>query len=150
MKIIVSLKEKEIEVAKRIDDLIIGIIEIFWMHVSVSSETVGFNMKEHYIIEILGKRESATMTELSSIFQAPPTTMTSIIDRLVKKDYVKRRHSDEDRRIVLVSLSAKGRVYYRNHRQESIRGWVDLLSGLPDKGEKLIEALEMLKNISIK
>ena len=43
-------------------------------------------------------------------------TLTIAINHLVKKGYVERSRSEEDRRVVLVSLSEKGEKAYFHHR----------------------------------
>ncbi len=44
-------------------------------------------------------------------------TLTIAVNSLVKKGYVERARSEEDRRVVLVSLSEKGKRAYLHHRQ---------------------------------
>lgn len=43
-------------------------------------------------------------------------TLTIAINNLVKKGYVERIRSQEDRRVVLISLSEKGVKAYKHHR----------------------------------
>jgi len=141
------IKDEDLKMGIEIDDLFVGLIEIMWEHVSgayVSSETTSFNITEHYLIELLGKRQDASMSELSRVFHVVPTTMTSIVDRLVKKGYLKRVHSEKDRRVVLVRLSEQGREYYQRHREESVRLFSNLITNLPDKGKKFYKSLRGL------
>ena len=44
-------------------------------------------------------------------------TLTISVNSLVKKGYVDRTRSEEDRRVVLVSLSEKGKRAYLHHRR---------------------------------
>jgi len=136
--------QKEKQMAEKIENTLLGMIEIYLEHISrdyISSETGTFNIFEHFIFEVLGKKDSASMGELARIFHRPATTMTSIIDRLVRKGYLIREYSEQDRRKVLVRFSEKGEQYYQRHRQESLMLWSDILSRLPDKGEKLFQSL---------
>ena len=50
-----------------------------------------------------------TMGELSSLYSVSVSTMTSMVDRLFQNGMLKREQDKNDRRIVLVSLTAKGR-----------------------------------------
>jgi DNA-binding MarR family transcriptional regulator len=50
-----------------------------------------------------------TMTELSRLHGVSFSTMTSMVDRLLQNGLLERLRDDEDRRIVLVRLSAKGK-----------------------------------------
>jgi DNA-binding MarR family transcriptional regulator len=90
--------------------------EILFEHVAEIDED--FDLREHVLLEIVGQRGAVKMSELSSFFFTPLPTMTSIVQRLIEQGYLKRKRSDEDRRIVLISLSSKGVDYYKNHRQE--------------------------------
>ena len=152
-----SLENKTDMLAREIDDLFTNLLEIMWEHISgayISTKTSSLSMIEHYLIEYLGKNDSASMSELSRIFHITPTTMTSIIDRLVKRNYAKRAGLKEDKRVVLVKLSKQGKNYYQIHRRESIESFSNLISKLPDKGSKfyrslkeLNQSLSFLKNI---
>ncbi|PRX27145.1 MarR family transcriptional regulator [Orenia metallireducens] len=105
--------DERINIAERI---LTDFVEIIFEHVSEVDKD--FSIEEHFLIELIGQRESATMSELASFFSTPPTTMTSIVNRLIEKGYLSRCRSEKDRRVVLISLSAKGEEYYRNHKQE--------------------------------
>jgi len=142
-----AIKNETLKLGEEIDDLLVGLLEIIWEHVSmahVSSETISFSITEHYLIEFLGKRKTASMSELSRLFHVVPTTMTSIIDRLMRKGYLNRTQSKEDRRVVLVHLSEKGKDYYHRHREESVQLLSNFLSGLPDNGKKFYKSLREL------
>lgn len=142
------MNQEQRKMAAAIDDLFLRLMEVMWEHISgayVSSETISFNITEHYLMDFLGGREHATMSELSRIFHTPATTMTSIIDRLVRKGYLERGRSDQDRRKVLVKLSKKGQEFYRRHRQESLMIFGNLLSQLPDGGKKFYQSLQDMK-----
>lgn len=57
-----------------------------------------------------GKYQSITMTSLAQGTSVPMSTATGIVDRLVKKGLLKRGKSEEDRRVVTVSLTEGGRA----------------------------------------
>jgi DNA-binding MarR family transcriptional regulator len=50
-----------------------------------------------------------SMSELSALYSVSVSTMTSMVDRLFQNGMLKREQDINDRRIVLVSLTAKGR-----------------------------------------
>jgi DNA-binding MarR family transcriptional regulator len=142
-----EMKDEELKLGAKIDDLFLNLLEIIWEDIAgayVSSETTSFNVTEHYLIEFLGKKGSASMSALCRIFHVVPTTMTSIVDRLVRKGYLKRSHSEEDRRVVLVRLSEQGERYHQRHRSESIQMFSNLLHRLPDNGKNFYESLKGL------
>lgn len=52
---------------------------------------------------------SMPMTRLGSLLQVHPTSITSVIDRLVRQGFVERLRSEEDGRVVLACLTESGR-----------------------------------------
>lgn len=130
-----TLEEK----AAKFDELLISIglqlLKYF------APEGVGLSIKEMLLIEILGNRQSATVTELASVLSQPLTTMTSAITRMVRNGYLERRRIEEDRRVVQVSLSPQGRAFYEQHRQEHIQMAMGLLSALPEEEQDQVIAI---------
>lgn len=109
-----------------------------------------FSFIEHLLIEFLGKESFASMSKLSNFFHVAPTTMTSIVDRLIKKGFLDRRRAQQDRRKVLVTLSEKGKIFYSYHQQKSTENYSLLLSKLPDKGKKFRQDLiDIKRNINL-
>ncbi len=77
------------------------------------------SLQEHYIIEVLGRNEQMTISNLADRVSAPLTTISSTLDRLYDQGFVERERSQEDRRVVEVSLSDKGREFFRANQQET-------------------------------
>lgn len=49
------------------------------------------------------------MMRLGSLLQVHPTSVSSAVDRLVRQGYVERLRRDDDRRVILASLTLSGR-----------------------------------------
>jgi DNA-binding MarR family transcriptional regulator len=81
----------------------------------LASRSANFTIKEMFLINVLGSRQSATMSELAQVLSVPLTAMTGIVARLVKRGYLDRFRTEEDRRVVLVSLSEQGREIFQQH-----------------------------------
>ena len=62
-----------------------------------------------YSLLVLDERGPSTMTELSSEMRLHGTTMTRMVDGLVEKDLAERQADAEDRRVVRVHLTDRGR-----------------------------------------
>ena len=52
---------------------------------------------------------SMPMTRLGSLLQVHPTSVTSAVERLVRQGYAERLRRDDDRRVILASLTDAGR-----------------------------------------
>ena len=50
------------------------------------------------------------MTRLGSLLQVHPTSVTSAVDRLERQGFVERQRQDDDRRVVLASITSSGRA----------------------------------------
>lgn len=61
----------------------------------------------------IGHMRRERMSNLARHLHLTVGTLTNTIDRLVQKGYVQRHRSDEDRRIVEVSLSPKGEDLFK-------------------------------------
>lgn len=68
-----------------------------------------------HVIEAIGMDEAKNMTSVARSLEVTTGTLTIAINSLVKKGYVDRVRSEEDRRVVLVSLSEKGKRAYLHH-----------------------------------
>lgn len=70
-----------------------------------------------HVIEAIGMEEAKNMTSVARSLEVTTGTLTIAINSLVKKGYVDRVRSEEDRRVVLISLSDKGKRAYLHHRK---------------------------------
>ena len=67
------------------------------------------SQQELKALAALGQRQTLTMSELAAILKVPLSTATRMIDKLVVKNLVERKHVKHDRRIVQVAFSKKGK-----------------------------------------
>lgn len=91
------------------------------------------------------KYQTTTMSNLAQGMSVPMSTATGIVDRLVKKGLLKRDRSEEDRRVVTVTLTADGRDLI-----ESLKGHfhhlLDRVRGLLT-GEEFETALTLVRKV---
>jgi DNA-binding MarR family transcriptional regulator len=65
---------------------------------------------QFFVFHALCRGGSMSLGELSEQVCMDPSTLTGIVDRLEKKNYVQRKQNPGDRRSTLVDLTDKGRV----------------------------------------
>ncbi|KUO70025.1 MAG: TrmB family transcriptional regulator [Desulfosporosinus sp. BRH_c37] len=58
---------------------------------------------------IVDRYGEVIMSQISDYINAPLSTTTGLVNRLVKNGYLQRERSDEDRRIVAIQLTDQGR-----------------------------------------
>ena len=98
-----------------------------------------------HVIEAIGIGEPKNMSAIARELSVTVGTLTIAMNSLVKKGYVTRQRGKEDRRVVYISLSEKGKEAYEEHarfHQEMIAGAVSGLS--ENEIEVLIKALTKL------
>lgn len=75
------------------------------------------SITEIHTIEAVGMYGSKTMSEVAQTLNITMGTLTTAVDKLIKKGYMERSRSDSDRRIVNVSLTKRGKLAYRIHEK---------------------------------
>ncbi|MEY8441541.1 MarR family transcriptional regulator [Lactobacillaceae bacterium 24-114] len=73
-------------------------------------------IKEMHAIDAVSMYNHQTISQVANKLHLTPGTMTSMADRLIRKGYLERIRDKEDRRIVRLALTKRGRVLYRAHR----------------------------------
>lgn len=82
-----------------------------------SSEFRDISGNDMHILEAIGVKEPRNMSSVAGTLSVTVGTLTIAINNLVKKGYVSRMRSEEDRRVVLLSLTAKGEKAYYHHQK---------------------------------
>ncbi len=83
------------------------------------------------VLKLLEQFGDLSLSGLSERIRAQNSTVTGIIDRMEREDLVVRERSKEDRRVVYIRLTAKGRDLARDipvEPMEIFRGALDSLS----------------------
>lgn len=70
-----------------------------------------------HVIEAIGLDTARNMTSVAKTLEVTTGTLTIAVNSLVKKGYVDRVRSEEDRRVVLISLSDRGKKAYLHHQK---------------------------------
>ena len=73
-----------------------------------ASEFSDLSRAEISAIMAIGTGRPKTMTHVANILEISVSTLTTTINKLVKKGYVERLRDDKDRRIVKIGLSDRG------------------------------------------
>lgn len=95
--------------------------------------------QEMRYIGVLGGMPSLMMRELADRVNAPVSTATGVVDKLVQKGLARRERVDEDRRIVRVALEEKGRGVYDFMVEMHMKFSREMLAALnPDEREILL------------
>jgi MarR family transcriptional regulator, organic hydroperoxide resistance regulator len=69
----------------------------------------GLTLPQYHLLEALRDADELTVGVLAEAAGVAPPTATRMLDCLMRDGYVTRRHSESDRRSVLISLTPSGR-----------------------------------------
>lgn len=92
-----------------------------------------------HVIEAIGMGEAKNMTSVARSLDVTTGTLTIAMNSLVKKGYVDRARSEEDRRVVLISLSEKGKKAYLHHRDFHDRMINAVVEELTEEEQQVLE-----------
>ncbi len=103
------------------------------------------SVTEIHTIEAIGMYKPRTMTEVSVELNITLGTLTTAIGHLVRKGYVDRKRSEQDKRIVFIKLTKRGKLAYRIHGKFHSDMIKQAIGGLNEQQEEiLVKSLEKL------
>lgn len=73
-----------------------------------ASLTEDLTTRELNLVSFVGGQSKVIMREIADFLNIPLSTATGIVDKLVTKKYLTRKHSEKDRRIVQIELTERG------------------------------------------
>lgn len=103
-----------------INDILVNLFNEIWdieEKALITDQFKDISVNDMHIMEAIGIEKPKNMSSVARLVDVTVGTLTIAINNLVKKGYVMRVRSEEDRRVVLVSLSEKGKTAYEHHRQ---------------------------------
>ncbi len=104
-------------------------------------------MTDMHTIEAIGFNQQRNMTSIAKDLAITVGTLTIAINHLVKKGFVERIRSTKDRRVVLVSLTKKGKAAFRHHIAFHDRMVEEIMEQL--EGDELNVLVRSLQKIDI-
>lgn len=83
----------------------------------ITSEFSDITNNDMHVIDAIGLDSNKNMSSIARELAVTVGTLTISVNSLVKKGYVTRKRSNEDRRVVFISLSEKGVKAYYHHKR---------------------------------
>ena len=105
------------------------------------------SITEMHVIDNIGINRERTMSDTAKDLRITSGTLTTAIDNLIKKGYVVRERSLEDRRVVKIKLTEKGVAAYYSHEDFHKDLVISALQQLDIKEEELL--IKVLTHIDI-
>jgi len=87
----------------------------------ITEEFGDITNNDMHIIEAIGVNEPRNMSMIAHRLSVTVSTLTTNMNGLEKKGYIRRERSSEDKRVVHVLLTEKGRKAFFHHRDFHIK-----------------------------
>ena len=113
----------------------------------ITPEFKDITNNDMHVIDAIGVGTPKNMSSIARELSVTVGTLTIAMNSLVKKGYVVRERSSEDRRVVYISLSEKGKKAYEHHasfHRQMIQGVMEELDG--KELEVLVKTLKHLNS----
>lgn len=134
---------------KKVNDILVN---LFNMVLKMEEEAVkeasskDLSITEIHTLVAIGKGRSKTMTHVANLLGINVSTLTTAINKLVKKGYVERLRDDDDRRIVRIHLTEEGTEAVKAHEAFHNDMISEALSHLPE--EELPKFVSSIDNLN--
>jgi DNA-binding MarR family transcriptional regulator len=115
-------------------------------HVRREDPATGLSAARLSALSVLVYGGPRTLGELATAEQVRPATMTRIAQSLVEDGYARRADDRDDRRVVRLSATPKGRRVMQRGRARRVENLARLLGRLgPDEVARIHEAAELVE-----
>ena len=116
-------------------------------HVVKEVERHGINPVNFMVLELLFNKGPHTIQKISEKLSIPSGSITYVVDKLKKKEFVKREPSPTDRRASNVVLTDKGKSLFKEIFPQHVEVISKNLSFLSN--EEKIQLTELLKRLGL-
>jgi DNA-binding MarR family transcriptional regulator len=94
---------------------------------------------QFFLLTYLSSEEYLTMSDIAKKMGHSTAAATGLVDRLEKLSYVERMHAAEDRRKIMVRITAKGIELVAKMRTEIANDLAGILAGMDEDQAEAVE-----------
>lgn len=105
---------------KKINDILVRLVNEIWeleAKAIITDEFKDITNNDMHVIEAIGLEGGRNMSSVAKRLNITMGSLTTAVNHLVKKQYVDRSRSEEDRRVVLIRLTEKGIAAFKHHAE---------------------------------
>ena len=103
---------------RTINDVLVELINNIWElegNAVITDEFKDITNNDMHVIEAIGIGKGENMSAVAKKLNITLSSLTTAVNSLVRKAYVERQRSSEDRRVVEIRLTEKGEKAYLHH-----------------------------------
>ena len=146
------MKKKELhDYIFRLDNLLPVLIQHFQISDPYKLFGIKITLQQYLALNILIKKGKCMVSDLSKSLGVALSTMTELVNRLAKKQFVKKIKDLKDRRIVWINLTKKGAKIIQEINRKKKKHTLSVLKKLTEKERRLlIDILERISQVAKK
>lgn len=86
-----------------------------------------------FVLRFVAHHEVVNIKTIARALHISSSATTQLVDGLVEKDYLLREHDTHDKRVIILSLSAKAKKQFKAFKKKHVKQLVEAFSALNDK-----------------
>lgn len=105
----------------------------------------GVSDAQCFVLVEIGRKANISVKELAEILRLDKSGISRTVEELVKKGFVERKTSEEDRRYVVLNLTEQGNDRFNKIEHDMNERFKTILDGIPkDKRSQVIESIQLI------
>jgi len=139
---------------ERIVDHLLSLVPLFYRKFMLPGE---FSSQRHMppshtqVLLLLHENGTLAVSEIGKRLAISRPNMTPLLNKLIQEELIERHYSEKDRRVILISLTAEGKLLVNQYQQfilDKLKENFQTLS--EEEREKLIQSLQTIQNLILK
>lgn len=138
-------KNKDQELSLKLFVVLTRTLDAIKKSVEKDIRTYGLNATEFAVLEFIYSKGDQPIQKIGEKVLISSSSITYVVDKLEKKNLLKRVPSPEDRRITFASITEEGKVFMDEIFPKHKKTIAEIMGGLPvDEKENLLSQLKKL------
>ena len=122
--------------AERLADIFTVLQRCFVLNLSKKLARGNVSFPQYCLLGFLREQKELSMSEIAQRMGHTTAAATGLVDRLEKLGYVKRTHGRDDRRKILVQVTASGSTLVGEVREDMISNLLKMMEVLDEQEQK--------------
>ena len=132
--------------ADRVQEVMPVIMKEFMRRQTGDFYKTKITMPQFFVLELLQRLGESKMSDIAKYIGVSTAAMTGIVARLVRANYLIRTSDPQDRRIVMVKLTAKGAAAVKEMLQRRKQATIKIFGVIsPKEREEYLAILERIR-----
>jgi DNA-binding MarR family transcriptional regulator len=122
--------------AERLADIFTTMQRSFIIHLSKELGRGNVSFAQYCLLGFLSQQKHLTMTQIAQRMGHTTAAATGLVDRLEKLGHVRRVHATDDRRKILVGITATGSALVSKVREDMVANLLKMMDQLEPEEQK--------------